>query len=194
MTISLDSGRQRPSKRERTLAALIGAGLELFERQGYEATTVAQIAGAAGVSEMTFFRYFPTKAHLLLDDPYDPVLIAAIAARPRTERPFLRAINGVRAAWRVLPEPEEPIIRRRVRLVAKEPSLRGEMWRSTGNTERSIIEQLAADGATLEVARVAAASVLGALVAGLYSWAERETGTLADAIEDALDVIDVRND
>ena len=182
------------SKRERTLAALIGAGLELFERQGYEATTAAQIAGAAGVSEMTFFRHFPTKAHLLLDDPYDPVLIAAIAARPPAERPFLRAVNGVRAAWRAMPEPEEPAIRRRVRLVARTASLRGEMWRSTADTERAIVEQLVADGAAPEVARVAAASVLGALVAGLYSWAERETGTMADAIEDALDVIDVRHD
>ncbi|KRC61139.1 TetR family transcriptional regulator [Agromyces sp. Root81] len=194
MTTSPDGSFRPRSKRERTLAALIGAGLDLFERQGYEATTAAQIARTAGVTEMTFFRHFPTKAHLLLDDPYDPVLIAAVAARPRAERPFLRAVNGVRAAWRALPEPEEPAIRRRVRIVARTPSLRGEMWRSTGETERSIVEQLVADGAAPEAARVAAASVLAALVAGLYSWAERDTGTLTDAIDDALDVIDVRHD
>ena len=76
----------RPSKRERTLAALVEAGLDLFERQGYEATTVAQIARAAGVTEMTFFRYFPAKEHLLLDDPYDPMLTAAIAEQPRDAR------------------------------------------------------------------------------------------------------------
>lgn len=179
------------SKRERTLAALLEAGLELFERQGYEQTTVAEIARAAGVTEMTFFRYFPAKEHLLLDDPYDPVLIAAIAAQPRELPPFLRAARGIRAAWRALPEPEAPIIRRRVRITAQTPSLRGAMWRSTGNTERAIIEQLVADGATPEVARVAAASVLAALVAGLFTWADEEHGTLADAIERALDVIEV---
>lgn len=179
------------SKRERTLAALLEAGLELFERQGYEQTTVAEIARAAGVTEMTFFRYFPAKEHLLLDDPYDPVLIAAISAQPLELPPFLRAARGIRAAWRALPEPEAPVIRRRVRITAQTPSLRGAMWRSTGNTERAIIEQLVADGAAPEVARVAAASVLAALVAGLFTWADGEHGTLADAIERALDVIEV---
>ena len=181
----------RSSKRERTLAALVEAGLDLFELQGYEATTVAQIARAAGVTEMTFFRYFPAKEHLLLDDPYDPVLTAAIAEQPRELAPFTRAARGIRAAWRALPEPEAPVIRRRVRVAARTPGLRGAVWRSTGNTEQAIIEQLVADGAALDVARVAAASVLAALVAGLFMWADDEHGTLADAIERALDVIEV---
>ncbi|WP_082571461.1 TetR/AcrR family transcriptional regulator [Agromyces sp. Root1464] len=191
MTNPADGPAQRPSKRERTLAALVEAGLELFEQQGYEATTVAQIARAAGVTEMTFFRYFAAKEHLLLDDPYDPVLIAAIGAQPRSDPPFLRAARGIRAAWRALPEPETPVIRRRVRIAARTPALRGATWRSTGNTERAIVEQLVTDGAEPEVAGVAAASVLAALVAGLFAWAEHETQTLAEAIERALDVIDV---
>lgn len=191
MTTSASDVAPRPSKRERTLAALVEAGLDLFERQGYEATTVAQIARAAGVTEMTFFRYFPAKEHLLLDDPYDPLLTSAIAAEPTELAPFLRAVRGIRAAWRALPEPETPIIRRRVRVAARTPALRGAVWRSTGNTELAIIEQLVADGASPETARVAAASVLAALVAGLYSWADEEHGTLADAIERALDVIEV---
>ena len=191
MTNSANMAAPPASRRERTLAALIEAGLDLFERQGYEATTVAQIAHAAGVTEMTFFRYFAAKEHLLLDDPYDPVLIAAIGAQPHSDPPFLRAARGIRAAWRALPEPETPIIRRRVRIAAHTSSLRGAMWRSTGNTEQAIVEQLVTDGATPEVARVAAASVLAALVAGLFSWAEHETQTLAEAIERALDVIEV---
>ena len=192
MTTSTSSDvAPRPSKRERTLAALVEAGLDLFEKQGYEATTVAQIARAAGVTEMTFFRYFPAKEHLLLDDPYDPVLTAAIAAEPTELAPFLRAVRGIRAAWRALPEPEAPIIRRRIRVAARTPALRGAVWRSTGNTELAIVEQLVADGASPETARVAAASVLAALVAGLLSWADGEHGTLSDAIERALDVIEV---
>jgi hypothetical protein len=65
------------------------------------------------------------------------------------------------------------------------------MWRSTGNTERAIVEQLVADGAAPDVARVAAAAVLAALVAGLFIWAEDERRSLAEAIEQALDVIEV---
>ena len=59
------------SRRERTRNELLGRALDLFEVKGYEQTSAAEIAAAAGVSEMTFFRHFPTKDRVLLDDPYD---------------------------------------------------------------------------------------------------------------------------
>lgn len=71
-----------PGRTQRTRARLQTAALELFARQGYEATTVAQIAAAAGVTEMTFYRHFGTKDQLLLDDPYDPLMAGAVAAQP----------------------------------------------------------------------------------------------------------------
>lgn len=178
------------TKRERTLARLVDSGLGLFERQGYDQTTVAQIARAAGVSEMTFFRYFPSKESLLLEDPYDPMLVAAIARQPIDLPPFVRAVRGIRAAWRAVPEPDQPVIRRRVRIAARTPSLRGATWTSTGNTERAVIGQLTDDGASAHDARVAAAAVLAALVAGLFAWAEDESTGLAASIERALDVVD----
>ena len=49
----------------RTQARILETALDLFERQGYNATTTAQIADGAGVTQMTFFRHFPTKAALL---------------------------------------------------------------------------------------------------------------------------------
>jgi AcrR family transcriptional regulator len=51
----------RQRKQSKTREALIRAAWELFGRQGYEATTVEQIAEAAEVSRRTYFRYFPTK-------------------------------------------------------------------------------------------------------------------------------------
>src|SRR3954453_21749314 len=51
----------RERKKRRTRASLIDAALELSERQGYESTTVEQIAFAVDVSPRTFTRYFPTK-------------------------------------------------------------------------------------------------------------------------------------
>jgi AcrR family transcriptional regulator len=182
------------TRRERTLARLVETGLELFERQGYDETTVAQIARTAGVTEMTFFRYFPAKESLLLDDPYDPLLVAGIGRQPIDLPPFLRAVRGIREAWRSVPEPDQPIIRRRVRIAATTPSLRGATWRSTGNTEQAIIGQLVADGASDHDARIAAGAVLAALVAGLFAWAGDETAGLGASIERALDVIDVVHD
>lgn len=58
--LELDAGLRERKKQQRRLA-LHHAAVDLFERQGYDETTVAQIAAASGVSPRTFFSYFPTK-------------------------------------------------------------------------------------------------------------------------------------
>ncbi len=54
--------RWEPGVRER----LVVAAVDLFSEQGYDATTVAQIAERAGTTKSTFFRYFPDKRELLV--------------------------------------------------------------------------------------------------------------------------------
>jgi AcrR family transcriptional regulator len=64
----------RERKKQRTRATLIDAAVELCERQGFERTTVDQIAAIADVSPRTFSRYFATKdaiALALIDDAVD---------------------------------------------------------------------------------------------------------------------------
>ena len=70
------------------------AALHLFEAQGYEQTTVEQIAAAADTSTTTFYRYFPTKEDVVLDDEYDSLMTSVAMSRPRDEAPVdtLRAI------------------------------------------------------------------------------------------------------
>ena len=69
----------RPSLRERkkaqTRAAIQTHALRLFREQGYDATTIEQIIEAADVSETTFFRYFPTKEDVVLQDDFDPLIV-----------------------------------------------------------------------------------------------------------------------
>jgi AcrR family transcriptional regulator len=55
----------RERKRQQTRRELIGAAMRLFEEQGYEQTTVAEIAAAASVSTKTFFNYFASKDEVL---------------------------------------------------------------------------------------------------------------------------------
>ena len=54
--------RWEPGARDR----LIAAAVDLFFEQGYDATTVAQIADRAGLTKSTFFRHFPDKRELLV--------------------------------------------------------------------------------------------------------------------------------
>jgi AcrR family transcriptional regulator len=94
--------RHRPSLRERkktkTRTAIQEHALRLFREQGYDRTSVEQIADAAEVSPSTFFRYFPTKEDVALYDPLDPILIEAFLAQP----PELGPIAALRVAWRTV--------------------------------------------------------------------------------------------
>src|SRR5277367_873209 len=94
----LDAGRVslRERKKARTRAALREHALRLFREQGYQATTVEQIAAAAEVSPSTFFRYFPTKEDVVLQDDLDVRMVEAFERQPAE----LSAIAAIRAAVR----------------------------------------------------------------------------------------------
>jgi AcrR family transcriptional regulator len=84
----------RERRRLRTRHAISSAAVELFAREGYDATSVAQVAEAAEVSPRTVFRHFPDKEELLFGD--DELLLAAGLAAIR-EAPGGRAVELVRA-------------------------------------------------------------------------------------------------
>jgi AcrR family transcriptional regulator len=184
------AGEHAPGRAERTRARLIAVALDLFERQGYDQTTVAQIADAAGVTPMTVFRHFPSKDSLVIADPYDPVMASAVAAQPRTLPPLIRVAAGVRGSWQRLPEPATQTVRRRVRIAAATPSLRGAIAANNATTEAILADQLIADGADALVARVAAAAVLAGLTAALLEWSRQRDMSLDAAIAKALDTLE----
>ncbi|GAB3616973.1 TetR/AcrR family transcriptional regulator [Okibacterium endophyticum] len=177
------------SKSERTRAHLTECALELFDAQGFEQTTIAQIAERAGVTQMTFFRHFAAKENVVLDDPYDPLIGAAVGAQPRALPLLHRVAEGIRAAWSDLPEPATDLVRRRVRVIARSGMLRGAVSRNNLTTEEIIAAQLIDDGADPMAAHAAAAATLAALSAALFEWSRRDSERLSTAIETALDTM-----
>jgi AcrR family transcriptional regulator len=82
MSSTTEGHRER--KKRQTREAIARAALELFVERGYEETTLAEIAEAAGVSTRTIFAYFPGKEDILFSD-FEAVretLSQALAERP----------------------------------------------------------------------------------------------------------------
>jgi AcrR family transcriptional regulator len=84
----------RERKKAKTRAAIRRHALRLFSEHGYSATTVEQIAEAAEVSPATFYRYFPTKEDVVLQDDLEVITLEALEAQP----PELSPLAAVRAA------------------------------------------------------------------------------------------------
>jgi len=96
--LSVRAPGRRELKRLATHDALVTAARCLFEEMGYDAATTCAIAGRAGVSEATLFRYFPTKADLALATIRDRVdgLVDALTARPIEESPYEAVLSVAR--------------------------------------------------------------------------------------------------
>jgi AcrR family transcriptional regulator len=87
----------RERKKAQTRDAIIEAALDLFERKGYDETTVEEIAAAADVSERTFFRYFDSKMDVVMADKHrDQTLEEVIDQRPAHESPIEAFRNAIR--------------------------------------------------------------------------------------------------
>jgi AcrR family transcriptional regulator len=84
----------RERKKSKLRNRLKQHAMRLFTEQGYEATTIEQIAEKAEVSPRTFFRYFAGKEDLIFDDEYDAPLIASFHAQP----PEFSLIEALRRA------------------------------------------------------------------------------------------------
>ena len=165
------------------------AALELFGDHGYSSTTAAAIAERAGVTEMTFFRHFPSKESVLLADPYDPLIADAITRQPAGLPSLAAAIGGVADAWKSVPPPVSAEVRQRLRIVSQAPSLRGALARNGAATEEAMAGALRARGIVAAEARIAAAATMGALSAALLAWAEGEDPDLGTAIASASRVL-----
>ncbi|MFI0237200.1 TetR/AcrR family transcriptional regulator [Streptomyces sp. NPDC016845] len=166
----------RERKKLKTRLAIREATYRLIAEQGYDTTTVEQIAEAAEVSPSTVFRYFPTKEDIVLTDEFDPVLERELRARPADESLIDSLRHVIDHSLQLALESEDAeVTRLRTRLQVEVPAVRSRMMESMSVTGRMVCRVLAdrtgRDAGDLEV-RVYAMSVVGALMEATMYWAE----------------------
>jgi AcrR family transcriptional regulator len=117
----------RERKKQKTKEAIQREAMRLFLEQGYDETTVEQIAEAAEISPSTFFNYFPTKEDVVLYDRYDPIMFSLMLSRPSEEPPSV-VMKHVFEDLADLLERDRDMIVARARMALEVPALRARFW------------------------------------------------------------------
>ena len=158
----------------RTMSAIQRVAFRLFAEQGYDATTVEQIAAAADVSPATFFRYFRSKAELVSTDEFDPLLAERFVTRPAGEDVVTALLATMRELVGLMEPEDRASLVERVRLMGTSSKLQAQLWQglraNVDTLAAAIARRTGQDPGSLEVRSLAAATV-SALMEVILAWA-----------------------
>jgi AcrR family transcriptional regulator len=167
----------RERKKARTRAAIREHALRLFREQGYDATTVEQIAEAAEVSPSTFFRYFPTKEDVVLQDDMDLFFMEVFRSQPASLSPLAALRAALRAAFGGLGADDLAQLRETMELAVTVPAVRARMLEEFARTSQ-VIAQAVADRSGKAASDFAVQMLAGAVVGiAMAAWFD-EPGNL----------------
>ena len=173
-----------------TAADLEHVALDLFVRQGFEATTVDQIAAAAGIGRRTFFRYFRSKNDVAWGD-FDVQLArfrSSFEVVPAST-PVEVALHDCIARFNDFPEDELPWLRERMALLLGVPALQAHStlryaaWREV---VASFVAGRRGEEAADLVPQVTAHCALGTAVTAYECWLRDDGSHLGELMEAAL--------
>ncbi|WP_239768979.1 TetR family transcriptional regulator [Streptomyces sp. CL12-4] len=159
----------RERTRRAVRAELAEVAIGLFVRQGFDGTTVEDIARAAGMTKRSFFRYFPTKEDVVFDgvDLTAEKVVADIAARPAEEDPW-DSLHHVLRAWQEEIHAGEQVLAT-LRLIEATPALVGRLHQRRTEWRRRVSDALQGrpgadiDAYTADLLTNAATAVLDAV-------------------------------
>lgn len=188
----------RERNRTRTRGDIENAALELFEKQGYDATSADEIAELAGVSRATFFRYYPSKEEVLFTNEADAVAEMArhIAEREDPRQTLAALAPPVAKFGRGLLDDDSSEGQRLTRLVMTTRELEARSMRMRLRWERGIARTLArerGEGTPATTDILLANLAVACLAAALWAWqAGPEDASIEGILEaqfaDALDL------
>ena len=179
----------RERKKARTRASIREHALRLFREQGYHLTTVEQIAEAAEVSPSTFFRYFPTKEDVVLQDDFDVVAVEAFEAQPADLNPIAAFRAAVRQTYATLTPGELARFRETSELTLTVPEVRARALDEFART----IDQIAAavarrTGRSADdfAVRNLAGALIGVIMSATMPWHSQPSTDMFGRIDAAL--------
>ena len=163
-------GRWEPGARER----LVVAAVDLFTEQGYDATTVAQIAARAGVTKSTFFRHFPDKRELLVagQETLSRLLAEGIAEAPGGAGPLEAVAAGLERASTVMSPVSRELAPRLKAAVAASAELRERDALKSVGLAAAMTAALVARGVPDPTAALASELGVLAFKRGYAAWSE----------------------
>lgn len=183
----------RERKKQKTRESIQREAMRLFGEQGYEETTVEQIAAAVEISPSTFFNYFPTKEDVVLYDAYDPVLASLLLERPAGE-PLSISFRLVLEAMGDMFERDRDIILARGKLWFTVPALRARLWeemeRAQAFMSGMIAQRSGLDADDFET-RVTVMVMTAAALEAMHEWLRRDgKGSFVTLVNQALDMVE----
>jgi AcrR family transcriptional regulator len=179
--------RWEPNTRER----LVLAALDLFTEQGYDATTVSEIAErAGGLTKMTFFRHFRDKREVLFvgQEMHRQILADAIAAAPGPATPLQAVAAALDALSSTFPDDRREFAARLVAVIAASSELRERATFKRTALADAMTEALEKRGVPGLTASIAAELGTLAFYRAFEQWADPAgRQTLADLARRALE-------
>jgi len=165
----------RERKKARTRAAIREHALRLFREQGYSATTVDQIAAAADISPSTFFRYFPSKEDVVLQDDLDVLALGAFEAQPSGLSPVAAFRAAAATAFAALSEDDLARLQETSALTFSVPEVRAramdELSRTIGVIAAAAARRSGHDPDDFAVRNLAGA-IVGVIMAATMPWSD----------------------
>lgn len=179
-------GRWEPNSRGR----LQEAALNLFAERGFDQTTAAQIAEAAGLTERTFFRHFADKREVLFggSDLLGKQVVAAVQGAPEGDSPLDAVARGLDAAAAMLGEGRRDLARRRHSVIIHNPELREREFAKLAAYSAAISAVLRDRGVSEPQATMAADAGMTILRVALQRWSnDGDAGpSLSAVVHDCL--------
>jgi len=183
----------RERKKQKTRESIQREAMRLIEKQGYEQTTVEQIAAAADISPSTFFNYFPTKEDVVLYDAYDPILATLLLERPADE-PLSVSFRRVLEEMGGIFERDRDIILARAKLWFEVPALRARLWEEIEKAQAfmtSLMAQRSGLDADNFETRVTVGVMTAAALEAMHEWLRRDgKGSFVTLVNEALDMVE----